>query len=717
MRQHLRDRALSRFPAQAALITFAHVAALLVGLVGIARSTPAAPVPRVLEQQPAKPIYHSPQTPGYTAWCTLWRTREGELRLAFQQVTGPAEDIAKRTNVTVILGSADDGATWKTIREVPARSNVPLPGNIYAAPGTSSFCGHGFAALPDGTLITGLWPSGEQTSGYLQRSSDDGLTWSPPIFVLDPAEYKTYPTQIRRLRDGRLILVAGVVKQADAKTALWLLKEVFESRDDGKTWSHLWTMPADVGLCEESDVVELDGRGDGGGDLLLSHRAEHYHGDKYINSTRLQNIFHRNGDKWEIGPVTAVPMPHSGFPELLKLRDGSVLHIATDGISHIGSDLYTWTRLDLPGSSYYPRAIQLKDGRVLVVGHMGGDDEYGKVNQTIVAQTFLLEGQSENAKAASPTLTDLWDDKAAWVKDAERIGSSFSFHYPSIVQNGDEFWGFYLSNYAQPDGKFKMPIGRARSTDGLKWSDDGMVLDVGPGRPATEKLSPSSWDDRLTSFPGVWKDGDTWYLVYEGASEDPKMSLGDIGLATSKDGKTWTKHPNNPILRHEKTGWEKANIGTPSLYKENGTWYLFYHGYDYNVCQIGVASGKSLTELIKSPANPVLPVTPDPTAWDSGTTGRRSRIVKEGDYYYFAFEGSTPGPFAQSKWSSGLARTKNLIGVWTRCPRNPLIPQTAGGMNNDGPELVQIGKTWHMYVRHAEAPHGNATDRYRLEAR
>jgi hypothetical protein len=288
--------------------------------------------------------------------------------------------------VTVILGSDDEAVTWKKLREVPARTNAAI-GTIYASPASSAFCGHGLTVLSDGTLVTGLWATTgeENTSGYVQRSTDEGKTWSAPIYLCDPKVYKTYPTQIHTLRDGRLILVAGTVKQAVAHTAKYLLKEVFESRDGGKTWSHVWTMPADKGLCEESDFVELEN-----GDLLFSHRAEHYEGDKYISSNRLQSVFHRKQGGWDIGPVTEVPMPHSGFPELLKLRDASILHIGTDGIWRTPADLHTWTRLDLPGSPYYPRAALLKDGRVLIVGHVGGDDEYGKVDQTIVQQVLSV---------------------------------------------------------------------------------------------------------------------------------------------------------------------------------------------------------------------------------------------------------------------------------------------------------------------------------------
>lgn len=330
-------------------------------------------------------IYHSPQTPGYTAWCTLWKTRERALRLAFQQVTRPVEAPDKRQNVTVLLGSDDQGKTWMKLREVPARAGTHDQHGIYAAPASSSFCGHGMAVLPDGTLVTGLWAGGDRRSGYIQRSADDGKTWSDPIYLLDPDEYKTYPTQIRRLHDGRLLLVAGVLKRADAASTKGLLKEFFQSRDGGKTWDPIWTMPHQTGLCEESDFAELPN-----GDVLAVHRAEHYDGSKYINSDRLQNVFHPNGNSWTIGPVEHPPFPHSGFPELLKLREGPILHIATNGVWWTVDEGAHWHRLDLPGSPYYPQAVQLADGTVLIIGHKGGDNVYGSADQSIIQQTFRV---------------------------------------------------------------------------------------------------------------------------------------------------------------------------------------------------------------------------------------------------------------------------------------------------------------------------------------
>ena len=134
------------------------------------------------------------------------------------------------------------------------------------------------------------------------------------------------------------------------------------------------------------------------------------------------------------------------------------------------------------------------------------------------------------AERSAATLTDLWDGKAAWVNDAEKIGSSFDFHFVSMLRQADELWAYYIKHYTAADGRFKMTVGRARGTDGINWTDDGMVLDVGRVQPPKpDAAPPPAWDDRIASFPGVWKDGETWYLVYEGAAENIGFSPGEIG--------------------------------------------------------------------------------------------------------------------------------------------------------------------------------------------
>ena len=50
----------------------------------------------------------------------------------------------------------------------------------------------------------------------------------------------------------------------------------------------------------------------------------------------------------------------------------------------------TWTKLDVPGTAYYPCATRMDDGTVMVVSHVGSDDPYGKADQSIVLDSFRL---------------------------------------------------------------------------------------------------------------------------------------------------------------------------------------------------------------------------------------------------------------------------------------------------------------------------------------
>jgi len=122
--------------------------------------------------------------------------------------------------------------------------------------------------------------------------------------------------------------------------------------------------------------------------------------------------------------------------------------------------------------------------------------------------------------------------------------------------------------------------------------------------------------------------------------------------------------------------------------------------------QVGLATLQPGGGLVKHPANPILKTAP--TGWDSGTVGRRSRILKEGAFYYMAYEGSTDAPFDKAQWSTGLARSVDLV-AWEKAPANPVIP-VKNGFGNDGPELVAWNGQLILYVR----GDANGTDRYVL---
>ena len=307
-----------------------------------------------------------------------------------------------------------------------------------------------------------------------------------------------------------------------------------------------------------------------------------------------------------------------------------------------------------------------------------------------------------------PTLADLWAGRASFVVDNRLFGEPFRMHFISTWPQGPQLWAYYIA--PNNPGDSRMAIGLALTSDGVNFSDRGTVI----------RVSPGAWDSDMASFPGVLKLGDgRWAVAYEGTGP---QSPGDIGLATSGDGRTFVKD-SSPILVHAvpKPGdpaanldWERNNIGTPSLFALDGTYYLFYHGFGksweggQDDCQVGVATGTDLRRLRRHGGNPILR-TGRAGEWDSGTVGKRS-ILREADgRYYMVYEGSTDQPYTTARWSSGLARSSDLLR-WEKFSGNPVLPQTAGAFGYDGPEWVRTpdGRL-HVYFRHPKGPTGRAT--------
>lgn len=358
----------------------------------------------------SKTIYHSPETPGYTSWVGFWQMPDGTLYCDFRQVTGPKD---ATVSTCPLMRSTDGGETWKVVTADRQGAGTGS-GGIFQM---SQNSGRGMAVLPDWTMVRPVWPTGttsDPTSGYVVRSTDRGKTWSDPIYFLPASEYRCWPTLIKPLRDGRLVLYAGVWKRSVGSPSDMnypinnMDKMMFLSTDKGKTWSKpIYLIPPGEGECEESDFAELDN-----GNLLWVHRSEHYPGKEvpvppmgarmgptpptsYAWSDRQQNILKKSGDTFIAGPVTPAPFPHSGYPLVIKTRENLVLHCATDGIYWTSDMGKNWTKLDIPGTAYYPKGMQLKDGKIIIIGHVGGDDAYGTVDQSICQQSFRLRMAAE----------------------------------------------------------------------------------------------------------------------------------------------------------------------------------------------------------------------------------------------------------------------------------------------------------------------------------
>ncbi|MBI2481057.1 MAG: hypothetical protein HYV60_21210, partial [Planctomycetia bacterium] len=365
---------------------------------------------RAVEHQ-RQTIYHSPQKPGFTSWVGVWTMPDGSLMISFTQATGaiegrpraPAEVQLKLTWPPQNRPGYD--MTGLDMSNVHLRSAFIDKTMIWAQVSADGFksCMNGITgeaqtALADGTIVRGVWgyylpynPELPKT-GFLQRSTDGSKTWGDPEVLLDPEKYSAWPKRLRVLRDGRLIAIGGVARVPANSRTRAEYNGLFEplllvSNDQGKTWKGpIAVVPAAYQSKwggEEFDAAELPN-----GDLLcVFRRADPDNGGR---ETRWQGVLNKSGDTWTPGNVEPAPFPHSGHPELLATREGPILHVATSGIHWTSDAGQTWHKLDVPGTAYYPRSVQTNDGRIFVFGHVGGDDDYGKVDQSIVMDSFRL---------------------------------------------------------------------------------------------------------------------------------------------------------------------------------------------------------------------------------------------------------------------------------------------------------------------------------------
>lgn len=348
-------------------------------------------------------IYHSPQKPGFTSWVGAWTMPDGSLMVSFTQATGPIEgrpqapkevqhrltwpppgqpgyDMTGLDLHNVHLRSTDAGKTWQQVSADPFKSCM------------NGVTNEAQTALTDGSVLRGVFgfylpydPDLPQT-GFLQRSSDGTKTWGKPELPLDAAKYSTWPRRIRLLRDGRVVLLAGVVQaavgsQTRAEFSAMVEPALLVSSDQGRTWKGplaATLIEQRGGWTEEFDIAEL-----ANGDLLCVFR-------RASDAKRWQSTLRKSGDTWIAQRAGPSVLPHSGQPELLATREGPILHVATSGIHWTSDAGQTWHKLDLPGTAYYPRCVQTKDGRICIYGHLGGDDAYGKADQSIVMDSFRL---------------------------------------------------------------------------------------------------------------------------------------------------------------------------------------------------------------------------------------------------------------------------------------------------------------------------------------
>lgn len=217
--------------------------------------------------------------------------------------------------------------------------------------------------------------------------------------------------------------------------------------------------------------------------------------------------------------------------------------------------------------------------------------------------------------------------------------------------------GQYVMYYTGKGTAGARAIGRAVSDDGISWtkSPATAVLTVGAG---------AEWDDTDVHMGSVilMNDG-TYRLYYGGYDSGPAYGL---GLATSPDGITWTKHGGNPIALG--TSWVSDNnvLAVPFVTKlSTGVWKLMFEGNSAFKCYLGT-SADGIAWAIANGGNAVMQSTAG--EWDSNGVANPKLYELAANKYLLGYNGQA----GAAQYSIGFAYSTDLIN-WTKCGGNPVM--------------------------------------------
>jgi len=231
-----------------------------------------------------------------------------------------------------------------------------------------------------------------------------------------------------------------------------------------------------------------------------------------------------------------------------------------------------------------------------------------------------------------------------------------------ILREGDK-WHFWYTGYDGTRAGLKM-LGYASSQDGLHWQ-----------RLAGNPIYKQHWVEDMM----VIREGETYYMFAEGEGDRAQ-------LLTSADGLDWTRLGQLDVRYTDGRPLSPGPYGTPTVWREDDRWYLFYERGDLGVW---LARSDDLQIWTNVQDEPVLSL--GPTAYDNRQIALNQVIKLDGCYYGYYHSSSTEDP---KVWSTCLAGSTDLVH-WTKYPGNPILEG-----NRSSPMVVDDGKELRLYTTH-----------------
>jgi beta-1,2-mannobiose phosphorylase / 1,2-beta-oligomannan phosphorylase len=232
-----------------------------------------------------------------------------------------------------------------------------------------------------------------------------------------------------------------------------------------------------------------------------------------------------------------------------------------------------------------------------------------------------------------------------------------------LVENGT--YHLWYTGYNDDRSPTKY-LGHATSPDGVRWKRD-------PANP----LFTKSWVEDVCVVP---REG-TYVLFAEGKNDIAHQM-------TSPDGIHWTDLGPLDIRYRNGNPLSPGPYGTPAVWFEDGTWYLFYERGDQGVW---LATSKDRRVWTNVQDTPVLARGPEPYDREAVAV---NQIIKRNGIYYAFYHAAAQRPWKD--WTTNIARSRDLVH-WEKYPGNPIIKN-----NCSSAILVRTPEGDRLYTMHPD---------------
>ena len=263
-----------------------------------------------------------------------------------------------------------------------------------------------------------------------------------------------------------------------------------------------------------------------------------------------------------------------------------------------------------------------------------------------------------------------------------------------------------------------------------------------PSNPIFSGTGGDTWDRLIRERGFILFDEGIYKLWYSGYNMDIYDTI-YLGYATSADGVHWDRYDHNPIFDEKWTedmfvekvdgmyymfaedeneeghalvskngiSWKEQGLlkiftvagdtmpgpyGTPTIWIEQGTWYLFYERDDDAVW---LAKTEDEEKLIWTNVQDEPVLKRGPGKYDRGAVATDHIVKKDGTYYMY-YHGTSSLEWlttdSMAIWTSNVAVSDDLLH-WTKYPGNPIVEG-----DHSSPVVLLDGDHTRLYTMHPD---------------